>query len=259
MSVITPEAEICQRYLSWADARHSIFNILFNPVNKKVCISNAFDDSSHGPRGTARKRKKIMGSLRHHTYSKAVVLTVTFQEYRPEGGPFEGLTREESWLYITRLVGDYIDQVNKWRKNHGAPPFRKYLWALEEQEERHFPHVHILFFDTSWILKAAILRNLWPWGNIDLTRVGGGTAAHYITKYLTKMEGRDFFHSMTWGRRLRTYALSHALSYLKKVKPKSTWVYLSSPALSGAIDSREDFLRRGYLIPDQSCLQPRAP
>jgi hypothetical protein len=259
MSVIPSEEEICQRYIAWADARHSVFNILFNPVDKKVCISNAFDDSSHGPSGTARKKKKLMGSLRHHTYSKAVVLTVTLQEYRPEGGPFEGLTREESWLYITRLVGDYIDKINKWRRNHGAPPFIKYLWTLEDQKERHFPHVHILFFDTSWVLKRAIAQALWPWGNIDFKRVGGGTAAHYITKYLTKMEGEDFFHSMTWGRRIRAYALSHELSHLKKVKPKTNWVYLSSPALSGAMDSKEDFIIRGFTITKDGTLHYLPP
>lgn len=264
------EQSVCDHYVAWSTKLSKQFVTLVNHVEKKVSFTNNFDNSSHGPRGIEKKKRNILRRLRHHRFTKAVIETLTFSGYYDACKAYVALTREEAWIYVTKLVGDFIDQQNKARKRRNAPPLRLYLWTIEIQDghrqtadskidPRNFPDVHILFLDTRWVIKKEVAQRLWPYGNVHFQSAWSGNAAEYITKYTTKMNGNDFFHAMVKGRRLRTFALSEKLSYAPLPNKKTDWKFLNAAPLLGTIESKPSFIKQGFSITTDGTLHYLPP
>lgn len=251
------ESEICDLFRDYCDHLNSEFTILSNPVLKKACIFRRIDATRYSKRGRQKIQTKIMKRLRHHRYSVAVMLTLTIAREDFDASIFAGLTREEAWIYVNKLTRDFIDQLNKERRRRNKSELKQWFWVPEEQQDRHYPHIHIVFLHTTWVLDRNVTHRLWPWGNFQYDRVSSNSVAGYLTKYLTKSEDSDFMQAMIWGHHLRLYSTSRSLPYLPLAKLPSFWRWVPSGGCYQSAEAIADLAREEIFVSGQECLPLR--
>lgn len=233
------------------------FVVLKHPGEKKVCVKRAIDSSRYHPAGQRKLKKRIHQRLGAYPATDGILVTTTVAEFDTNRKCYEGKSRLSAWESINREGRGFTDELNKWRKAHGLKKIRSYVKVLEDQKERHYPHLHIWFPGLKWLAPIAVIQNLWPYGNVDIKRIWNTAPGEYIIKYISKMAGKDMMQVMLYTFHLRLFSTSRGLKYGPERKVDNGWRYSSSGGYFSMKEEIERLVAEGYSITNPTLIQPR--
>lgn len=252
-------ADLADRYSYYMNNLHRKFIVLTDPGEKRVSLKSSSDSSRYTSTGLQRIKEKIRHRLRAYPSTFGVLLTLTIAEFEANAKYYSGRTQLEAWESINKCGREFTDELNKWRKRHGLKTIRAYVKVLEIQPNRYYPHLHIYFPGLRWLAPVQTIQRLWPYGNADLDFRDSLSPGNYITKYLSKMEARDFLNVMLYSFKLRMFSNSRALRYAPEVKGKTSWRCSTSGSRSYVFDVIQQYLKAGYSLTPNNCAEPRGP
>jgi hypothetical protein len=94
---------------------------------------------------------------------------------------------------------------------------------------------------------------------VDYQYTDSTSPGNYITKYLSKMDGRDIMNVMLFTFGLRLYSNSHGLRYAPEIKKETKWKFHSAGKTFQVYDQVNQFLKAGYSLVGRILLEPRGP
>lgn len=247
----------CDAFLDYAEERNERRVVLKHPVEKKLIIRRAIESTRYHPSGRERIKRKIHDRLGSYPVDKGILLTLTTADVDNKSGCYEGMSRPDAWQGIGYRWRAFMDEINKWRKRHGKPKIKRFIRVLEDQKGRQYPCPHVWFPGLLYLAPIDVIKKLWPYGNVDIERTWNNSPANYITKYISKMEGRDFMQAMTWAYSLRLYSLSRDYRYVHKDRPLSGWRFDSSGGKYSIEENVRQLIKEGYSVSGASLIYPR--
>lgn len=240
------EAQICQNFIYWAEDKHTKFTVLKNRNTKKVSRTSQWNNTRFSEKGKQRRKdriKKRYGGINHNS---GILLTLTIAPALPESLYYHGMTREQAWANIGRLGRDFLDRLQKKRKEWGWVKLRFYLRVNEIQEQTLYPHIHIWFPNMKYLFPIKVIQKLWPWGNVDISKAIPSSASDYLLKYTAKSDQSDFSNAMLWGHRLRLYSTSRSLPSVPFQPPFTGWTFHSAGGHYRTIEEVQQLVDEGY-------------
>lgn len=233
------------------------FVVLKHPGEKRVCVKRAIESSRYHPAGQRKLKKRIHKRLGAYPAVDGILLTLTIAEFDSNRKYYEGMSRPSAWECINREGREFTDELNKYRKAHGLKKIRGYVKVLEDQKERHYPHLHIWFPGLKWLAPINEIQRLWPYGNVDIKRIWNTAPGEYIIKYISKMAGKDLMQVMLYTFHLRLFSTSRGLKYGPERKQDNGWRYSSSGGYFSMKEEVERLVAEGYSIADPTLIQSR--
>jgi hypothetical protein len=249
-------SEKFQYYMHTLDHK---FIILTNPKEKMVCSKRASYSSRYTKTGIKKIKDKVRKRLSAYKATFGIMLTLTIADNEHEQKSYQGMLQLDAWEQINKLGREFTDELNKWRKRHNLKKVRAYVKVLEIQPGRYYPHLHIYCPGLKWLAPIRMMQKLWPWSNVDITTTDSTAPGDYITKYLSKMEGKDFFNLMLFSFNLRMYSNSRGLKYSPEIHEDKGWRYSSAGTQRASEDGIDQFIKAGYILVGQPLMEPRSP
>ena len=233
--------------------------VLTNPEEKKVSSKRASDSSRYTQAGLQKIKKKIRERLSAYKATSGVLLTLTVAGCDQTSQNYQGKSLPHAWKTIMEAGRAFSDELNKWRKRHGLSTIKAYIKVLEIQPGRYYPHLHIYYPGLKWLADLPALDQLWPYGIVNIKHTDSTSPTNYITKYLSKMEGRDFMNVMLFTFHLRMYSNSRGLRYAPKIPKDTAWGYSSAGTILATEASINEYLKAGYSLVSQTSMMPGGP
>ena len=261
--LLTPEEtdikilEMADTFGYHMDGLHRKSILLENPKQKKLCPKRASDSSRYTPTGIDHIKEKLHQRLSAYPATFGIMITITVADPPDKQPKYHGKRRIEAWRTVNARGRQFTNETNKWRNRHGLKTVRAYVKVLENQPDRNYPHLHIYFPGLKYLAPIQMMQKLWPEGNVDYEYTQSTSPADYLTKYLSKMDGRDFMNLMLYAFALRLYSNSRGLKYGAIVKTDKGWRFLAAGTHYAIKDQLEQYLRAGYSITSQESIPPR--
>jgi len=221
--------------------------VLKHPDTKKFIVKSSLESTRYHDAGRSRTKRKINDCLGSYPVTFGILLTPTTVSPDNESGCYEGMSRPDAWQGIGYRCRSIMDEINKWRKRNGLKKVRAYIKVLEDQKDRLYPCPHIWFPGLKYLAPISMIQKLWPYGNVDIALIWNDSPANYITKYISKMEGREFMQAMMWAYKLRTYSTSRDFQYSHKDRPDSGWRFVFSGGKYSAEEEIRKLVDEGYV------------
>lgn len=261
--LLTPEEtdltllEMADVFIHDMDAKHHKSILLQNPKQKKVCAKRASDDSRYTEAGIEKIKENLHKRLSAYPATFGIMLTLTVADPPEKQPKYHGKQLVEAWRTINQHGAEFTDELNKYRKRHGLKRVRAYVKVLEIQPGRNYPHLHIYFPGLKYLAPIRYLQKIWPEGNVDIEHTDSTSPSNYVTKYLSKMDGRDFMNLMLYSFALRLFSNSRGLKYAAIIKTDKGWRFLSTGTHSAIQDQADQYLKAGYSKVGQELICPR--
>lgn len=262
-SVLTPEEtdlkvlEMADEFNYYMDGLHRKSILLENHKQKKLCHKRASDNSRYTPNGIDKIKEKLHKRLSAYPATFGIMITLTIANPPDEQPKYDGKKSIEAWRIINARGSEFTNETNKWRNRNDLKTVRAFVKVLEIQPGRNYPHLHIYFPGLKWLAPIQMMQKLWPEGNVDYEYTDSTSPANYITKYLSKMDGKDFMNLMLYSFALRLYSISQGLKYSVIVKIDKGWKFLSIGTHSAIQDQVSQLLKADYSITGQESIRPR--
>jgi hypothetical protein len=261
--LLTPEEtdlrllEMADTFGYHMDGLHRKSILLENPKQKKLCRKRASDACRYTQTGIEHIKAKLHKRLAAYPATFGIMITTTIADPPEKQPKYDGKKQVESWRTINARGREFTNEINKWRNRHGLKTVRAYVKVLENQPGRNYPHLHIYFPGLKFLAPIQMMQKLWPEGNVDYEYTQSTSPANYITKYLSKMDGRDFMNLMLYSFALRLYSNSRGLKYAAIVKTDKGWKFLSAGTHNAIQDQLNQYLKAGYSTTGQESIPPR--
>jgi hypothetical protein len=252
-------AGFADHFLYYMDTLHRKIITLTNPEQKKVCTKRASDSSRYTEKGIERIRKKIRERLSQYPATFGTMLTLTVAEIRADQKHYKGIEQLEAWEKINKLGRAFTDKLNKWRKRHNLPIVKRSMKVLEIQTARNYPHLHILYTGLSWLAPIDVIQKLWPWGNADIQHTDSTSPVDYVTKYISKVDGKDFMNLMLYAFHLRLFSNSRGLRYSPAIRKNNGWGFFTAGSRHSIETYVNQFIKAGYSPAGELLMDPRGP
>lgn len=252
-------AGIADHFFYYMDTLHRKIITLTNPDQKKICTKRASDSSRYTEKGIERIKRKLHERLSAYPATFGTMLTLTIAGIHEGQKKYEGTEQLEAWETINKRGRDFTDQLNKWRKRHNLPKVRAYVKVLEIQKGRQYPHLHLYCPGLKWLAHFDVIQKLWPWGETRVEHTDSTSPANYVTKYLSKVEGRDFMNIMLFGFNLRLFSNSRGLKYSKEIRKRNGWGFFIAGSRHSIQTYVNQFLKAGYSSAGDLLMDPRGP
>lgn len=261
--LLTPEEtdlkvlEMADTFNYYMDGLHRSSILLDNPKQKKMCHKRASDNSRYTQIGIEKIKEKLHKRLSAYPATFGIMITITVADPPEKQPKYDGKKSIEAWRTINARGREFTNEINKWRNRHGLKTVRAYVKVLENQPGRNYPHLHIYFPGLKLLAPIQMMQKLWPEGNVDYEYTQSTSPVNYITKYLSKMDGRDFMNLMLYSFDLRLYSNSKGLKYAAIVKTDKGWKFLSAGTYSAISDQISQYLKAGYSLTNTTLIQAR--
>ena len=263
--LLTPE-ETNQKLYEMAETVHHYMEnlhhkhiVLTNPEEKKVSSKRASDSSRYTRPGLAKIQRKNRARLKRNRPKHGVLLTLTVAGCDANSKNYQGKDLLSAWKAASSEVGETLNELGKWRKRHGYTKKLQYHRQLEIQPGRFYPHNHIWFPDIKYLAPLDVIDKLWPYGITNVLYIDEGRGPDYVTDYISKMEGRDFFNVMLFNFHLRLYSNSQDLNQGPEIRKDTAWGYASAGTLLATERVIWEYLMAGYSEAGQASMMPRGP
>lgn len=237
----------CDAFVGYVEERTARCVVLKHPAEKKFIVKRAIESTRNHPSGREKTKRKIHDCLGSYPVTFGILLTPTTADPDNKSGCYEGMSRPDAWQGIGYRCRALMDEINKWRKRHGYKKVRAYIKVVEDQKDRLYPCPHIWFPGLKYLAPIGVIQKLWPYGNVDLKLIWDDSPANYITKYISKMEGREFMQAMMWAYNLRLYSTSRDFQYIYKDRPDSGWRFASAGGKYSIEEEIRKLVGEGYI------------
>lgn len=245
-------AALTDTFLDHIDKLHGKYIVLIDQEGKNLYCKHAYDSSRYSPSGLQKIREKVRRRLHGYPATFGVMSTLTIAEFEANAKYYHGRSQLEAWESINKFGSEFTEEVNKWRKRHGLKTIRAYVKVLEIQPKRFYPHLHIYFPGLKWLAPTDVLQKLWPYGNVDIQYTDSKSPGDYITKYLSKMEAKDFMNVMLYSFKLRMFSNSQGLRYAPDTKKPSALRWKTSGSHFYAFGLITQYLKHGWSLTRRS-------
>ena len=250
---------MADRFLYHMDTIHRKIIAISNPKTKQICTRRASHSSRYTEPGLEKIRRKIHERLSPYKETFGTLLTLTVARIHSGQNFYHGKDQLDAWEGINSDGRKFTDGLNKWRKRHGLMKVRGYVKVLEIQKESNYPHLHLYFPGLKWLAPIDIIQKLWPYGNADIAHTDSTSPGNYITKYLSKLEGKEFMNIMLYEFNLRMFSNSRGLKYAPEIRKKKDWGFFAAGTRYQLDTFINKFLHAGYSMVGQRLTEPRGP
>lgn len=223
--------------------------LLKNTQDQTLSVKRSIQNTRYHPDGQKRIKRKIFDRLGHYPAQGGILITPTIAPPDNKTGRYKGMFRLNAWDSFGYKTRHFMDEINKWRKRHGLSKVKRFIRVMEDQPDRHYPCPHIWFPGLKWLAPIDVIQGLWPYGDVDLEYRDQTSPATYITKYITKMQGKDFMQAMMWRFALRLFSTSRDFRYAVPEPTSQKWSFHAAGGQSRIKEAVDMLVADGWHCP----------